>query len=147
MFQSVFAMLYSHDTDMWNEYNAQESRNTDDSLCWGTKLLLPSWLLGFSTRGEREAQFCLTLIILRYVSRVKWSHLGKRVAPQCSSYLKGNLRVAFDNGHQLWLYIYIYIYIYIYSYLSFHMVDSPNKNERERERERERDNNYFDNNY
>ena len=38
---------------------------------------------------------CLTLSIIRYVSRVKWSNPGKGVAlsptPQCRSYWKGNL--------------------------------------------------------
>ena len=35
----------------------RKTRNTDDSLGSGTKLLLPSLSLGFSTRGERETQF------------------------------------------------------------------------------------------
>ena len=34
--------------------NPKNTRNTDDSLCSGAKLLLPSWLLGFSTQGERD---------------------------------------------------------------------------------------------
>ena len=33
---------------------------------------------------------------------------------RCSSYWKGSLLVALDNGRFLYLYIYIYIYIYIY---------------------------------
>ena len=41
---------------------------------------------------------CLTLSIMRYGSRVKWSILGNGVAPsptpRCSSYQKGSLRVA-----------------------------------------------------
>ena len=59
---------------------------------------------------------CLTLRNIRYVSRVKWSNPGKRVAPSsipwCSSYWKGSLQVTLDNGRQLYLYIYIYIYTY-----------------------------------
>ena len=43
---------------------------------------------------------CLTLSIIRYVSRVKWSNPGKGVAssftPRCISYLKGSLLVALD---------------------------------------------------
>ena len=43
---------------------------------------------------------CLALSNIRYVSRVKWSNPGKRVAPsakpRCSSYRKGSLRVALD---------------------------------------------------
>ena len=55
---------------------------------------------------------CLTLSIIRYGSRVKWSNPGKGVAPSptpwCSSYRKGSLRVTLDYGRPL---IYIYIYI------------------------------------
>ena len=38
--------------------NPKNTRNTDDSLGSGTKLLLPSWLLGFQYE-ERETQFLL----------------------------------------------------------------------------------------
>ena len=48
---------------------------------------------------------CLTLSMIRYGSRVKWSSPGKGVAPSptpCwSSYRKGNPRVTLDYGHQL----------------------------------------------
>ena len=54
---------------------------------------------------------CLTLSIIRYVSRVKWNNPGKGVAPTptpwCSSYSKGSLRVAFDYGCQLYLHMYV----------------------------------------
>ena len=50
---------------------------------------------------------CLTLIIIRYASRVKWSNPGKGVArsstSRCSSYWKGSLRVALDYNRQLYL--------------------------------------------
>ena len=43
---------------------------------------------------------CLTLSIIRYGSRVKWSNPGNGVAPSptpwCSSYRKGSLRVTLD---------------------------------------------------
>ena len=59
---------------------------------------------------------CLTLSIIRYGSRVKWSNPGKGVAPfptpWCSSYRKGSLRVTLDYGRQLY---FIYIYMYIIS--------------------------------
>ena len=46
---------------------------------------------------------CLTLSIIRYGSRVKWSNPGNGVAPSptpwCSSYRKGSLRVTLDYGH------------------------------------------------
>ena len=52
---------------------------------------------------------CLTLSIIRYVSRVKWNNPGKRVAssptPRCSSYWKGSLRIALDYSHQLYLFL------------------------------------------
>ena len=56
---------------------------------------------------------CLTLSIIRYISGVKWSNLGKGVAPSptplCSSYRKGSLRVTIDYGRQLYL-LNLYIY-------------------------------------
>ena len=49
----------------------------------------------------------LTLIIVRYVWRVKWRNYGKRLAPSstlwCSSYWKMSLQVALDFGCQLYL--------------------------------------------
>ena len=49
---------------------------------------------------------CLTLSNIRYISRVKWSNPGKRVAPfptpGSSSYWKGSLLVALDYGDQLY---------------------------------------------
>ena len=49
---------------------------------------------------------CLTLSIIRSVSRVKWSNPGKGVAsspaPWCCSYWKENLPVALDNGRQIY---------------------------------------------
>ena len=54
---------------------------------------------------------CLTLSNIRYVSRVKWSNPGKRVAPSsplyCSSYWKGSFTVALDYGCQLYLLLYL----------------------------------------
>ena len=45
---------------------------------------------------------CLTLSIIRYGSRVKWSNPRNGVAPSptpwCSSYRKGSLRVTLDYG-------------------------------------------------
>ena len=49
---------------------------------------------------------CITLSIIRYRSRVKWSNPRKGVTPSptpwCSTYRKGSLRVTLDY------YIYIY---------------------------------------
>ena len=53
---------------------------------------------------------CLTLSIIRYGSRVKWSNPGRGVVPsstpQSSSYWKGSLQVPCDCGHQLYFYFY-----------------------------------------
>ena len=53
---------------------------------------------------------CLTLSIIRYVSRVKWSNPGNGVAPsptpRCSSYPKGSPRVNLDYGRKLYLLTY-----------------------------------------
>ena len=67
---------------------------------------------------------CLTLSIIRYGSRVKWSNPGNGVAPsptpRCRSYWKGSLRIALDYGRQhthththTHTHIYIYIYVYV----------------------------------
>ena len=49
---------------------------------------------------------CLTLSIIRYGSRVKWSNPWKGAAASswCSSYRKGNLRVALDYSRQLYVF-------------------------------------------
>ena len=51
---------------------------------------------------------CLTLSVIRYGSRIKWSNPGKGVAPSpipwCSSYRKGSLRVTLDYCRQLYLF-------------------------------------------
>ena len=58
---------------------------------------------------------CLTLSIIRYGSRVKWSNPGKGVAsspsPWCSSYWKGSLWVSLDSGGQLYVYYYVRFFI------------------------------------
>ena len=52
---------------------------------------------------------CLTLSIIRYGSRVKWSNPGKWVAPSptpwCNSYQKGSLLVTLDYSRQLYFYL------------------------------------------
>ena len=59
---------------------------------------------------------CLTLGIIRYVSRVKWSNTGKRIAPsptpRCSSYRKGSLRVTLDYGRQLYYFHKLVLYLW-----------------------------------
>ena len=67
---------------------------------------------GFNPRSRHTKDFlngtwyppCLTLGNIRYVSRAKWSNLGKGVAPSptpwCSSYWKGSLLTTLDYGRQ-----------------------------------------------
>ena len=49
---------------------------------------------------------CLTLGIIRYVSRVKWSNPRKGVVPfptpRCTSYWKGSFRVTLNYSHQFY---------------------------------------------
>ena len=67
---------------------------------------------------------CLTLCIIRYRSRVKWTNSREGVAPsptsRCSSYWKGSFWVAFNYSCQLYLFICRYIckhiYVYIYTF-------------------------------
>ena len=90
-----------------------------------TKLCTALWLSGrvFANGPENRGSFpgrvipktlkwylippCLTLSIIRYLSRVKCSNPGKGVVsfptPLCSSYWKGNLLTALDYGRQLYL--------------------------------------------
>ena len=70
---------------------------------------------------------CLPLSIIRYVSRVKWSHPGKGVVPSpspwCSSYWKGSLRVALDYSRQLYLtYMVSSTYFNLIIVICFHIV-------------------------
>ena len=75
---------------------------------------------------------CLTLSIIRYGSRVKWSNPGKEVAPfptpWCSSYRKGSLLVALDCSHQLYYYftymIEITYFYHICNFLSYQLSDN-----------------------
>ena len=76
----------------------------------------------------------LTLSIIRYGSRVKWSNPGKGVAPfptpRCISYWKGSLRVTLDSCGQLYftvckfmcvcvcVYIHVYTLVHIYFQVS-----------------------------
>ena len=64
---------------------------------------------------------CLTLSIIRYGSRVKWSNPGNGVAPSptpwCSSYRKGSLRVTLDYGRLTMIYVTTFLLM-----LYFHLV-------------------------
>ena len=70
-----------------------------NSLCWHNGYNVHQWpgRLGFNPRSSHTKDSkkwylmppCLTLSILQYISRVKWSNPGKGVAPPtpwCSSY-------------------------------------------------------------
>ena len=47
---------------MFISIGIRKTQNTDDSLGTGTKLLLPSLSLGFSTRGERDTIFTMLTV-------------------------------------------------------------------------------------
>ena len=55
--------------------------------------------------------FGLTLSLIRYLSKVKWSISGKEIAPsstpRCSSYWKRAFRVAHVYGCQIYFYFYL----------------------------------------
>ena len=53
---------------MFLHIGIRKTRNTDDSLGSGTKLLLPSLSLGFSTRGERDKIFLCWLFVHRQLT-------------------------------------------------------------------------------
>ena len=81
---------------------------------------------------------CLTLSIIRYGSRIKWSNLGKGVASspilRYSSYCKGSLLVALNYCQPtfiIWsimlflMFFYaVCIYIYIYIYITLKLAQS-----------------------
>ena len=90
-------------------YNIDAWPSIDTPLPSGSSVCHWSVRPGFYPMSCRTKNFTwylyLTLSIIRYVSRVKWSNPGKGVAPfstpRCSSYLKGTLLVALDNGCRL----------------------------------------------
>ena len=70
---------------------------------------------------------CLTLSIIRYRLRVKWSNSGNGVVPfptpRCSSYWKGSLQFALDYSYQLYFYLYIcYAYSWYISNFNYQLL-------------------------
>ena len=68
----------------------------------------------------------LTLIIIRYVSRVKWRNPREggvsSLTPRCSSYWKGSLWVALDYGCQFYLQLLpIFTYFALFFFLWFYL--------------------------
>ena len=104
---------------------------------WGS---IQGWVIPKTQKMVLDAALpCLTLSIIRYGSRVKWSNPGKGVVssptPRCSSYQK-------RKREKLYIYIYIYMqislniidilclhiffwirYIYIYMQISLNIID------------------------
>ena len=76
-------------------------------------------------------QPCLTLSIIRYVSRVKWTNLEKEIAsfptPPCRSLWKYSLRVTLDYGRQLY-FNYLFIWDKENDIDKINKTDSCNKN-------------------
>ena len=69
---------------------------------------------------------CLTLSIIRYGSRVKWSNPRKEIAPfprsWCCSFRKGNLRVTLNYGRPLLIRRFIDIHLYKFISLAHQLV-------------------------
>ena len=72
---------------------------------------------------------CLTLSIIRYVSRGKWRNPGEGVVPsatpQCRSYWKGRVRVSLDYCRQLTFYLRNKIYLYTDGKLNYTKLKHP----------------------
>ena len=81
---------------------------------------------GFSLRSSQTKDSktwylmppCLTLSIIRSVSRVKWSNPGKEVVPsptsRCSSYWKGILWVTLVYGRQLYYWVFNFVFFFFF---------------------------------
>ena len=74
---------------------------------------------------------CLTLSIIRYVSRVKWVNPGKGVVPSptpwSNSYQKGRLQDPINYGRQLYnIYIYFFFF-FIIQCVKAHLIPCPHQ--------------------
>ena len=95
----VLNILFVHQTLAWWLVCLPMVRKTWDQSQVKSYQRLKKWYLMFP---------CLTLSIISYSSRVKWSNSGKVVpspTPWYSSYRKGSLWVTLDYGRQLYLYL------------------------------------------
>ena len=108
----------SQSSRTWATPSDAVSCHTQDTSCSGLTPLqtLRQWprRSGFNPRPSHTKDSkkwylmlsCLTLSIIRYVSRVKWNSPVKGVAPfptpWGSSYRKGSLRVTLNYGRQLY---------------------------------------------
>ena len=85
---------------------------------WHDDLIVPQWfgarvsILGLVIPKTQKMVLdnpYLTLIIIRYVSRIsgaiQWKEKYLSPTPRYSSYWKGNLRVAFDYGRPTYIYV------------------------------------------
>ena len=100
MFNFKYSILHTGPLAKWVVFtNGQEDWSS--RLSHNQRLLMP---------------LCLTLSIICYGLKVKWDNPGKGEVPfptpQCSSYWKGSLQLALDDGCQLYLF---YIRKYIFS--------------------------------
>ena len=78
---------------------------------WCSPMVQETWVQSQVESYQRLKKWylmpsCLTLSIIRYRSRVKWSNAGKGLVPLptpwCCSYRKRNLQVTHDYGRQLY---------------------------------------------
>ena len=105
---------------LWRLYRHPNTDLNSTSLQWDRPIGLAvecspmAWEIGVQSQVKSYQSLkkwyltppCLTLSIIKYVSRIKWSNPGKGVAPfptpQFGSYWKGSFRLAFDYGRQLY---------------------------------------------
>ena len=91
--------IWHNDTKMKNIYSSPMVQQTGVQSQVKSYQRLKKWYL---------IPPCLTLSIIRYMLRVKWSNPGKGEAPsttsRCCSYWKGSLWVTIDYSHQLYFY-------------------------------------------
>ena len=68
---------------------------------------------------------CLTYSIIRYISRVKWSNLGKGVPPFSTTTIEKEAFGSVSTTICIYAYIYMYVYIDTYVYIWIYMCSPP----------------------
>ena len=114
LFQDLIKLIFSSTLTKSLENIFFSLGNLLRTLAWWLECLPMAWETGIQSQVESYQRLnkwylmppCLTLSIIRYRSRVKWSNPGKGVAPSltpwCSSYRKRSLRVTLDYDRQLY---------------------------------------------
>ena len=84
----------------------QFMNNIFNFLHWACLFQIPGRVIPKTFKKWYLILPCLTLSIIRYLSKVKWSNPGKGVVPSptpwCSRYWKGSLRVTLDYSRHIY---------------------------------------------